>query len=168
MIEKKHIKIPRITVQSLFNYLSSLYNRDGFDIDFSLLIIKNIKEIEHHVNYINDGILKPDSDETYLKYKEELNNLHLRYADRDDQGNIIYGDSENEPLITEMVVEWNNEVNLLNDKYKDILVKYENYENNNEKFLEEKIVIEISVTDDLYSLPKEVAPFYINSLYLND
>ena len=110
---------------------------------------------------IADGIYDESRDPKYHEYGGKFNALVKKYVDRDEQGNPIIVD--NEPRITEMIVEFQKEQTELDNEYKDLIEKLNKKNEINNKFLSQRVKIKIY---KLYEneMPNVVPPFIVNLL----
>ena len=105
-------------------------------MQLTYIAIKTLKLLEPEYKNAISGIYNPDNDIKYQQYKQDLNQLAFKYADRDEQGEILL--KNNQPIITEQIIEYQNELNKLNENNKELLDIVNNCNKNNFNFLNQQ------------------------------
>ena len=113
-IIEKEIILTRIELKRYFELLDKYIDNEGVDAELTYIAIKTLKLLEPEYKNAISGIYNPDNDIKYQQYKQDLNQLAFKYADRDEQGEILL--KNNQPIITEQIIEYQNELNKLNNK----------------------------------------------------
>ena len=159
MIEKE-VEVTLLEIKNLYEYFYAAYTQPGLSLEWSKITCKNIKYLETPYNQISKGVYNEKNDSKFYEFSEKYEKLVRKYADRDDQGNIVY---ENEdPVINEMSVEFEKERDELEKEYKDLLDKINNKNDINNKFLTQKVKIKIMVPDTENDIPAQVPPFIVD------
>ena len=160
MVEKE-IEVSLGDIKLLYEYFVDQYKKDGITVTYSKFVCKNLQMLVTPYQQIADGIYDENRDPKYHEYGGKFNALVKKYVDRDEQGNPIIVD--NEPRITEMIVEFQKEQTELDNEYKDLIEKLNKKIEINNKFLSQRVKIKIY---KLYEneIPNVVPPFIVNLL----
>ena len=160
MVEKE-IEVSLGDIKLLYEYFVDQYKKDGITVKYSKFVCKNLQMLVTPYQQIADGIYDESRDPKYHEYGCKFNALVKKYVDRDEQGNPIIVD--NEPRITEMIVEFQKEQTELDNEYKDLIEKLNKKNEINNKFLSQRVKIKIY---KLYEneMPNVVPPFIVNLL----
>ena len=159
MIEKE-IEVTLLEIKNLYEYFYNAYRQPGLSLEWSKVTIQNIKYLETPYNQISNGVYDENKDMDFYDFTEKYKKLIKQYADRDEQGNIIYQNKE--PVINEMLVEFNKDKEKLESEYKDLLTKIEEKDKINNKFLQQKVKITIKVPNSESDIPGAVPPFVVD------
>jgi outer membrane protein OmpA-like peptidoglycan-associated protein len=160
-MKETEIEVTLLDIKNLYEYFYTMYRQPGLTHDWSLITCKNIKYLETPYNQISKGVYNEENDPKFYEFKEKYEKIVKKNADRDDQGTIIM--ENNQPKITELMVEFQKDKAELEKEYKDLLDKISNKNTINDKFLNQKVKIKIMIpNNDAY--PNEVPPFVIDIL----
>lgn len=135
-IIEKEIILTRIELKQYFELLDKYIDNEGVDAELTYIAIKTLKLLESEYKNAIGGIYNPDNDIKYQQYKQDLNQLAFKYADRDEQGEVLL--KNNQPIITEQIIEYQNELNKLNENNKELLDIVNNCNKNNFNFLNQQ------------------------------
>lgn len=160
-MKETEIEVTLLDIKNLYEYFYTSYRQPGLTHDWSLITCKNVKYLETPYNQISKGVYNEENDPKFYEFKEKYEKIVKKNADRDDQGTIIM--ENNQPKITELMVEFQKDKAELEKEYKDLLDKISNKNTINDKFLNQKVKIKIMIpNNDAY--PNEVPPFVIDIL----
>ena len=160
-MKETEIEVTLLDIKNLYEYFYTMYRQPGLTHDWSLITCKNIKYLETPYNQISKGVYNEENDPKFYEFKEKYEKIVKKNADRDEQGTIIM--ENNQPKITELMVEFQKDKAELEKEYKDLLDKISNKNTINDKFLNQKVKIKIMIpNNDAY--PDAVPPFVIDIL----
>lgn len=159
MIEKE-VEVTLLEIKNLYEYFYAAYTKPGLSLEWSKITCKNIKYLETPYNQISQGVYNEKNDSKFYEFSEKYQKLIKKYADRDDQGNIIY--ENDDPVIGEMIVEFEKDKESLENEYKDLLDKINSKKDINNKFLNQKVKIKIIVPNNEGDIPGAVPPFVVD------
>lgn len=152
-------------LKRLFEELNTKIFQDGINQKYSYLIFKNVEYLAPIYKNLIEELYDEHKEPNYAEMVREQNDLVLKYADRDEQGNVIH-DQNNNPILTENIVEFNAENEKFMAKYKDIFDKIATKQEVNQKILMKTGEYDL-VTLDLNEFPVTVSPFIIGLLTSN-
>ena len=161
-MKEQEIEIRLLDIKKIYEYFFTTYLQPGLTFEWSKITIKNLKYLETPYNQISQGVYNEEKDPKFFEFKDKYEKLVRKFADRDDQGNIVM--ENNEPRITEMIIEYDKEKDVLEKEYKDMLDKLENKDSINKKFLDQKVKIKINVPDNETDYPPQVPPYVLEIL----
>ena len=154
------VEVTLLEIKNLYEYFFAAYKQPGLSLEWSKVTAKNVKYLETPYNQISQGVYNEENDAKFYEFSEKYQQLIKKYADRDEQCKIIY--ENNDPVITEMIVEFEKGKNELETEYKDLLDKLHNKNEINNKFLNQKVKIKIMVPDTVDDIPSQVPPFVVD------
>lgn len=148
-------------VIDLYEYCSKNMSEKGFNSYFSMAIVLNEMTLASSYNEILSKLYLEQNDAEYMEYAKKHNEILIKYADRDTNGQIIYeqvpqGMSQ-QPQIKEMIVEFNEAEKQLQETYKNAIERSLKKPEVNGKVLAEPIECQI-VCVDLEKLPPALEP----------
>lgn len=160
-MKETEIEVTLLDIKNLYEYFYTAYRQPGLTHDWSLITCKNVKYLETPYNQISKGVYNEENDPKFYEFRTKYEKIVKQFADRDDQGTIIM--ENNQPKITELMVEFQKDKAELEKEYKDLLDKISNKNTINDKFLNQKVKIKIMIpNNDAY--PDTVPPFVIDIL----
>lgn len=159
------VEVTLLEIKNLYEYFFAAYRQPGLSIEWSKVTVKNVKYLETPYKQISQGVYNEENDAKFYEFSEKYQKLIKKYADRDDQGNIVY--ENDEPIITEMIVEFDKAKTELETEYKDLLDKLHNKNEINNKFLNQKVKIKIMVPNIDSDIPGAVPPFVVDVVTRN-
>lgn len=159
------VEVTLLEIKNLYEYFFAAYRQPGLSIEWSKVTVKNVKYLETPYKQISQGVYNEENDTKFYEFSEKYQKLIKKYADRDDQGNIVY--ENDEPIITEMIVEFDKAKTELETEYKDLLDKLHNKNEINNKFLNQKVKIKIMVPNIDSDIPGAVPPFVVDVVTRN-
>lgn len=155
----KEIELSLLEIKDLFEYFNKNMYSDSFNPIWSLFIYNNHELLKTPYQQLIQGIYDEKNDPKYLEYCDRMKRIVMQCIDRDEQGNPKF-DKNNKPIITEMNVEFNNEIDKLDEEYKSLNEKIKNKYEYNYKFLKQKVKMKIC-TCDFDEIPFGVPPAII-------
>lgn len=158
-ITKRELK--NYEILQLFNEFVKNLNTEGLNPKYSLMLYKNIEALNIPYNNIIGAVYNEANDTEYQKYQHDLNDTIVKYADRDEQGNIIQNESG--VSIKEQIVEFNAAKEALDNVYKDALERVAHKDENNRKVETATQEVELVVLD-LNEFPDKAKPFVVGLL----
>lgn len=160
-MKETEIEVTLLDIKNLYEYFYTAYRQPGLTYSWSLITCKNVKYLETPYNQISKGVYNEENDPKFYEFRTKYEKIVKQFADRDDQGTIIM--ENNQPKITELMVEFQKAKTELEKEYKDLLDKLNNKNTINDKFLNQKVKIKIMIpNNDDY--PDAVPPFVIDIL----
>ena len=82
-ITKRELK--NYEILQLFNEFVKNLNTEGLNPKYSLMLYKNIEALTIPYNNIIGSVYNEANDAEYQKYQHDLNDIVVKYADRDEQ-----------------------------------------------------------------------------------
>lgn len=128
MIQEKTLK--GFQVKSLFEYFNGLISKPGERPSFSCFVWNNYNLLQPAYYEVQRRIAQRDPD--VIAYEEGIHALYVKYAERDEQGEIKTHEN-GQPIIADKADELNAEVAKLAESYDNINEKLEadHYRENN-------------------------------------
>ena len=154
-IIEKTITLSKYEIKKYFEILNSYINGEGIDAELSYIAIKTLKLLDPIYKKIAEGIYNPDKDIKFQEYKQKLEQLSIKYADRDEQGEVLL-DNNKQPIITEQIVEFQNELNHLSNENKELLDLVNNSNQNNFNFLNQIETVKIYSWKSIEFVPNKI------------
>lgn len=154
------VEVTLLEIKNLYEYFFAAYRQPGLSLEWSKVTVKNVKYLETPYKQISQGVYNEENDAKFFEFSEKYQKLIKKYADRDDQGNIVY--ENDDPVITEMIIEFDKAKTELETEYKDLLDKLKNKNEINNKFLNQKVKIKIMVPNLDSDIPGVVPPFVVD------
>lgn len=154
-IIEKEVTLTRLELKQYFEILNNYINGDGLDAALTYIALKTIKNLESAYKRINCGIYNPENDIRYKEYNQKFDQLSFKYADRDEQGEVLLN-SNKQPIITEQIIEFQNELKKLNDDNKELLNLVDNSKENNFKFLNQQEIFKIYSWNSIDLVPDKI------------
>lgn len=159
------VEVTLLEIKNLYEYFFAAYRQPGLSLEWSKVTVKNVKYLETPYKQISQGVYNEENDAKFFEFSEKYQKLIKKYADRDDQGNIVC--ENDDPVITEMIVEFDKAKTELETEYKDLLDKLKNKNEINNKFLNQKVKIKIMVPNLESDIPVAVPPFVVDVVTRN-
>lgn len=156
------VKLTNYQVERLFEEFNKKLFIDGINPKYSYFMFKNSEYLATAFNNMMMELYDERRDPDYAKMVEEQNKLVIKYADKDEQANIVR-DTQGNPVITENIVEFNNENEVLLSKYKDLVSKIESKEQYNHKIRSRDGEYDL-ITLELNEFPNSAPPFIVGLL----
>lgn len=155
-MEQRLITLKNGQIKAIYEYFAKLLNEDGKNAAFSYLLYKNVTIMQEQYNAVSAQIYSEADDKDFMDFVKQTNELVVKYADRNEQGEIILDDTS-KPRITELLAEYTTDNKKLMEKYKDVL------DNRNAKVKQSIEILETSVELELYvtlieNFPNETPP----------
>ena len=133
-MEQKPITLKRGQVKGIYEYFVQQLQREGKSAEFSYFVYKNAEYLSSEYSSIVNTIYNEATDAKYQEFLKKTNELIVKYADRDEQGNVVV--ENNNYKITEQLVEFKEENDKLIAEYKAILDNRQQKINESMQFLE--------------------------------
>lgn len=154
-IIEKEILLTRIEFKQYFEAFDKYINNENSNAELNYIALKTLNKFKPEYDKIISGIYNPDKDIKFQEYKRQVNQLAIKYADRDEQGEILLNDNK-EPIITEQIIEFQNELKQLIDSNKELLEQVNSANENNFKFLNELIKFNIYAWKTIEMVPDKI------------
>lgn len=155
-IREKQVEIALFEIKELFEYSHKNLDAEKFPADWGLLIYNNVMLLGTPYAQLSQGVYDEKNDPKYLEYCSKMKAIIMKYVDRDEQGNPVF-DKNNQPVFTEMNVEFANETEKLDKEYTELNEKVLNKDAKNYAFLKQKAKVKICACD-LCDIPTGVPP----------
>ncbi len=104
-MQEKAITLKNGQVKGVYEYFVSQLQQDGKNAVFSYMIYKNAEKLAPAYAEIISKIYDERTDSAFQEFKKKAGDLIVKYADRDEQGNIKYDDKGN-VMLTEQIAEF--------------------------------------------------------------
>lgn len=154
-IIEKEILLTRIEFKQYFETFDKYINNENSNAELTYIALKTLNKFKPEYYKIISGIYNPDKDIKFQEYKRQVNQLAIKYADRDEQGEILLNDNK-EPIITEQIIEFQNELKQLIDSNKELLEQVNSANENNFKFLNELVKFNIYAWKTIEMVPDKI------------
>ena len=154
-IIEKSVTLSRYEIKQYFEILNNYINGEGIDAELSYIAIKTVKLLDPIYKKIAEGIYNPDKDIKFQEYKQKLERLSIKYADRDEQGEVLL-DNNKRPVITEQIVEFQNELNSLSNENKELIDLVNGSNQNNFNFLNRTETVKIYSWKSIDFVPDKI------------
>lgn len=118
-METKTITLKRGQVKSIYEYFVQQLQQEGKTAEFSYFVYKNAEILAGEYQNIVNLIYDESRDTKFHEFMKKRSELITKYADRDEQGNLIT--ENNNVKITEQVAEFKQETEELEKEYKEVL-----------------------------------------------
>jgi len=128
-------------------------------VKFSYWLAKNRKRIQPEVEALEEAI---EPSKSYREYDTERARVAKFYADKDETGKPIIQNASY--VVIKQLDEFNNELNLLKERYKDDIEKREKQIEEYNRLLEEDVEEFDGFKISLEDLPDGIEPIFIESL----
>ncbi|SRR5690554_987835 len=122
-------------IKVLYEWMYENYTKGNFDFKFALYIYECVHLLKDIYSEITLGIYDEHYDAQFEEYTDRRRSLVFAHVDRDEQGNMLYNENK-EPVISENIVEYNNDIKKLDDEFRDLITRLETKGESNMKFLE--------------------------------
>ncbi len=153
---EKQVKLSIAEIKVLDEYFRMMYTQAGASKNWSMLVLDNLNIFEMLDQIIETklkaaGMMPPDRAEEYVAKKNEL---AAKFIDRDAQGEGKFGNN-GEPIITDMIVEYNEAMAQLDKQYPEVVA----YRPKDETvILEEEIEFMLVIPKEYRLLPEQLPP----------
>ena len=104
-MQEKTIRLKNGQVKGIYEYFVNILQQDGKNAVFSYMVYKNAEKLATAYNEIISKIYNEVADADFAKFKKAANDLVVKFADRDEQGNIKR-DEKGQIVITEQIAEF--------------------------------------------------------------
>lgn len=151
-------------IKNLFELLNKDMTGEGLSLLYSNFVVKNIHSVFEEYKIVMENLYDERKDPKFLEFNDKRGQLVQVYSDRDDQGNILFDENKN-PIITEKLVEFKEELDKLNEEYKSVIEVIKNKDKYNINYLNNKKQIKLFLFADFYRIPDKASPFIL-SLHL--
>ena len=118
-MEQKTIVLKNGQVKGIYEYFAQQVQQEGKTAEFSYFVYKNAEILVEQYVKIMNTIYVEQTDTEFQKFTKENNELALKYADKDEQGNVIV--ENNNYKITKQETEFKRESEALQKKYEEVL-----------------------------------------------
>lgn len=156
---EKQVKLSIAEIKVLDEYFRMMYTQAGASKNWSVLVLDNLNMLEMIDQVIETklktaGMMPPDRTEEYAAKKNEL---AAKFIDRDEQGEGKFSNT-GEPIITDMIVEYNEAVAQLDKQYPEVVA----YQPKDETLiLEEEIEFMLVIPKEYRLLPEQLPPILL-------
>lgn len=162
MLIKKNYTFRNFDIKNIFELMRDNMRTVGYTNEAAKFICENYRILEPKYFEIASKIVTQESlnnSTEYNNYRAEENQIVLKYADRDSYGNIIYENEERKiPKISDMIVEFQKEMEELHNKYKGLMEILKNPAAYNDSIYKTEIEIELYTWENEESIPDNVPP----------
>ena len=159
----REVTLSNFQLKQLFEEFNKRLNVPGDSAKYSWLIYKNCelmaKPYSDLINALYDERREPDFPAFYQAQQE----LVQKYADRDEQNNIIKNQETNQPVINENIVEFNQANNELCEKYSELCEKIKNKDQVNFEIFNKQNAFTLHCME-LSEFPPQTPPFVVGIL----
>jgi hypothetical protein len=154
-IVAKKVQMSQLEVKQYFEMLNKYISGNGINASLTYAALKTIKSLEKDYNEIMAGLYNPDTDPKFAEYKQRVDELVMKYADRDEQGELKL-DSNKRPVITEQIVEYQNDIKKLQEEFVETLKLVNGANDFNRNFLNQGKEVTIYTWRIIEEVPDEI------------
>lgn len=156
------LRLTNYQIERILNEFNTKIFVPGISAKYSYFIYKNTEFLAEPYNKLMNELYDERKEPNFQEMVDAQNKLIMKYADRDEQGNIIK-DENNVPVINENIVEFNNENDKLIEKYKELFDKIKKKDEYNHEIRSKEDEYDL-VTLDLSEFPDVTPPFIVGLL----
>lgn len=154
-IKEKKVQMSQLEIKQYFEMLNKYISGNGINADLTYAALKTIKSLEKDYNDIMTGLYNPDTDPKFAEYKQRVDELVMKYADRDEQGELKL-DVNKRPIITEQIVEYQNDIKKLQEEFVETLKLVNGANDFNRNFLNQSKEVTIWTWSIIEEVPDEI------------
>jgi beta-galactosidase/beta-glucuronidase len=129
--------------------------------------LKTIKSLEKDYQEILQGMYNPDTDPKFAEYKQKANELVVKYADREEQGEIKL-DANKNPTITDQIVEYQNDMKKLQEEYAETLKLVNGANDFNRNYLNQAREVTIYTWAHIEQVPDEIPGVFMLYMFKSE
>lgn len=166
IIEKK-VQLSQLEIKQYFEMLNKYVSEKGISAELTYAAIKTIKSLNEPYQEIINGIYNPDTDPKFTEYKQKVNDAIVKFADRNEQGELKL-DANKQPIITEQIVEYQNEFKKLQEEYADTLKLVNGAGEFNKNFLSQAKEVSIYTWHRIEDVPEEIPGVFMHFMFRED
>lgn len=155
-LKTKQVKMKNFEIKNLFEFLNKVAAERGVSKDVTECVIKNLTELEKTYNDVMGGLFNPETDPNVNKYKQEIQQLQLQFADKNEKGEVITVNGKIQ--LTQKFAEYEKAIKELNGKYSNVLQMINNAPAYNNKYMNNELEVTLNVLD---SYPDETHPLLV-------
>ena len=159
-VTEKTYNFTYFDIKQFFEILNKFIVNNGVGIDISVAALKTIAVLEPIYREVVNGIYVPEKDEKVIEYQKGVREIAVKYADRNEQGELRV-DDKNNPIITEQIVEFQKELGEYNEKNKSVIEMANNAPKYNQEYLANKKDVTIFTLNNIDLCPNEVPPILV-------
>jgi hypothetical protein len=154
-IVAKKVQMSQLEVKQYFEMLNKYISGNCINASLTYAALKTIKSLEKDYNEIMAGLYNPDTDPKFAEYKQRVDESVMKYADRDEQGELKL-DSNKRPVITEQIVEYQNDIKKLQEEFVETLKLVNGANDFNRNFLNQGKEVTIYTWRIIEDVPDEI------------
>ena len=154
-IKEKKVQMSQLEIKQYFEMLNKYISGNGINADLTYAALKTIKSLEKDYNDIMTGLYNPDTDPKFTEYKHRVDELVMKYADRDEQGELKL-DANKRTVITEQIVEYQNDIKKLQEEFVETLKLVNGANDFNRNFLNQSKEVTIWTWCIIEEVPDEI------------
>lgn len=159
IVEKK-VQLSQMEIKNYFEMLNKYIGGNGINAEFTYAALKTLKSLEKDYQEIVKGIYNPDTDPKFTEYKQKVNENIVKFADRDEQGEIVL-DANKNPVVKEQIVEYQNEIKKLNEEYAETLKLVNGANEFNRNYLAQAREVTIWTWRGIREVPDEIPGIFM-------
>ena len=165
IVEKK-VQLTQLEIKQYFEILNKYISGNGLNAELTYAALKTIKSLEKDYQAIAAGMYNPDADPKFAEYKQKANELVVKYADRDEQGELKL-DANKNPTITEQIVEYQNEMKTLQEQFAETLKLVSGANDFNRNYLNQAREVTIYTWRLIDEVPDEIPCVFMLYMFKN-
>lgn len=155
-MEQRLITLKNGQIKAIYEYFAKLLNEDGKNAAFSYMLYKNVEILNERYADIIAKMYDEKTDVEFQNFRNKGSELVTKYADRNEQGEILL-DTRGQPIIREMLAEFNTDREKLTEEFKPML------DNREQRIAETISMLETTYELNLYvtkieNMPNDTMP----------
>lgn len=156
------VTISNFQLKQLFEEFNKKITEPGESAKYSWFMYKNCEILAKPYSELMQALFDERREPDFPAFYQEQQDLIQKYADRDEQSNILR-DSNNAPIIKENIVEFNQENEKLLTKYSALYEKIKNKDKVNFEILNKPVTVSLNCLE-LSEFPARTQPFIVGIL----
>lgn len=155
-MEQRLITLKNGQIKAIYEYFAKLLNEDGKNAAFSYMLYKNVEILNERYTDIIAKMYDEKTDAEFQNFRNKGSELVAKYADRNEQGEILL-DTQGQPIINEMLAEFNTDREKLTEEFKPVLANREQRISETISMLETTYELNLYVTK-IENMPNDTMP----------
>lgn len=165
MLTQKRVKYKKSELKVLFETLNNITN-NNYTFEISKCIVDNIIALNDKYREVMSGVYVPDRDPAVQEYNKKTSDLLVKFADKNEDGSIKI-DQKNNPIITEKMAEFQEELKKLQEENKELIEKVNKTNETNANYMNEEVELAVWVPeiDEESKLTYQIPPTLVYYLF---